>query len=264
MGCTASRRYKTPPPTAFIFPRVTTPLIAIIGAGRLGSALAGALRAAGAPVIGPLRRGETNAASGAEMVLLCVPDAEIAGAARSVVPGPLVGHCSGATSLDPLAPHERFSLHPLISVTRDGASFIGAGCAVAGSTPRALAAAMALAGRLGMHAFVVAEEDRPLYHAAASVASNYLVTLQAMAEHLAALAGVSREHITPLALGAVRQAVELGPRDALTGPIARGDVETVAWQRTAVATRAPDLLPLWDALADATRALAATARESHA
>src|SRR3954471_16451299 len=69
--------------------------LAIVGAGRLGSALAAALRAAGVPVEGPLGRGADGA--GAAAVLLCVPDAQIAAAAAAVTPGPLVGHCSGAS-----------------------------------------------------------------------------------------------------------------------------------------------------------------------
>jgi predicted short-subunit dehydrogenase-like oxidoreductase (DUF2520 family) len=229
--------------------------ITIVGAGRLGTALAAALRAVAVRVTGPLGRGEAAHVRG-DVVLLCVPDAEIARAAAHVAPGALVGHCSGATTLAPLAPHERFSLHPLLAVTATTTSFRGASCAVAGSTPRALAVAESLAARLGMHAFAVDDEHRALYHAAASTASNYLVTLQWVAERLAAAAGVAREHIVPLALRAVEAATTLGPRAALTGPIARGDETTVARQRAAVAAHATDLLPLWDALADATRELA--------
>jgi len=86
--------------------------------------------------------------AGAELVLLCVPDDEIARAAGVVAPGRLVGHCSGATGLAALAPHEALGLHPLMTVTAAGAPFAGAGAAVAGSTPRALATAHALAGAL--------------------------------------------------------------------------------------------------------------------
>src|SRR5438309_3225623 len=84
------------------------PRLAVVGPGRLGSALAGALRAAGWPVSGPYGRGADVGPHPA--VLLCVPDTEIAAAAAAVAPGPLVGHCSGATGLDVLAPHEAFSL----------------------------------------------------------------------------------------------------------------------------------------------------------
>jgi predicted short-subunit dehydrogenase-like oxidoreductase (DUF2520 family) len=131
----------------------------------------------------------------------------------------------------------------------------GAGCAVDGSTPRALAAAEALAAALGMRATRVADEDRAAYHAAASIASNFLVTLEGAAERLAATAGVDRALLAPLVRAAVENWAARGAEDALTGPIARGDEQTVARQRAAVEERAPDLLPLFDALTDATRAL---------
>jgi predicted short-subunit dehydrogenase-like oxidoreductase (DUF2520 family) len=222
--------------------------IAIVGDGRLGRALAGALGAAG-----PYGRGCHGA--GAEVVLLCVPDDEIAAAAAAIAPGPLVGHCSGATGLDLLAPHEGFGLHPLMTVTRAGADFTGAGCAIAATSARALETARRLAGELGMTPIAIADGDRAAYHAAAAMASNFLVTIEAAAERLAATAGVRRELLAPL----VRAAAESWAREgaaALTGPIARGDEATVARHRDAIAERTPDLLALYDALADATRAVA--------
>jgi predicted short-subunit dehydrogenase-like oxidoreductase (DUF2520 family) len=231
--------------------------IAIVGRGRLGPALAGALEAAGHPVVGPLARGADGA--GADIVLLCVPDAEIAAAARAVTPraGLLVGHCSGATGLDVLAPHDALGLHPLMTVTRDHAVFAGAGAAIAGSTPRARAVAEALATALGMHPFEVGDEDRAAYHAAASIASNFLVTLEAAAERLAATAGVPRAALVPLVRAAVENWAALGPSNALTGPISRGDEAVVTRQREAIAARTPELLALFDALATATRELKA-------
>jgi predicted short-subunit dehydrogenase-like oxidoreductase (DUF2520 family) len=230
--------------------------IAIVGAGRLGTALAAALRDTDLPVTGPLGRGSV-AAGTAAAVLLCVPDAEIAAAAALVEAGPLVGHCSGATGLDVLAPHEALSLHPLMTVTDAGAQFAGAGCAVAGATPRALAAAQALAVALGMRPYEIADEDRAAYHAAASIASNFLVTLEGAAERLLATAGADRDLLVPLVRAALENWAEHGAVDALTGPIARGDEVTVRRQRAAIAEHAADLLPLFDALADATRAQAA-------
>jgi predicted short-subunit dehydrogenase-like oxidoreductase (DUF2520 family) len=232
---------------------------AVIGRGRLGSALVPALTEAGVEVAGPLGRNADT--TGADVVLLCVPDAEIANAARAVPPGPLVGHCSGALGLDVLAGHEAFSLHPLMTVTAEGARFAGAGCAVAGATPRALRAAVALAQALGMRAVEIADEDRAAYHAAASVASNFLVTLEAAAERLAASAGADRELLVPLVRATVENWAAHGGKRALTGPLVRGDEATVARQRVAVAQRAPELLELFDALAEATRALARSARE---
>ena len=227
---------------------------AIVGRGRLGTALAAALSDAGLRVAGPLGRGAD--AAGADAVLLCVPDGEIAAAARHIPPGPLVGHCSGALGLDVLGEREAFGLHPLMTVTASGAEFAGAGCAVAGSTGRGLAAAHALARCLGMRAVEIADRDRAAYHAAASVASNFLVTLEAAAERIGSTTGAGRDLLAPLVRATVENWAAQGPTGALTGPIARGDEATVQRQRDAVATRAPDLLPLFDALADATRRLA--------
>ena len=228
--------------------------IAVVGAGRVGTAIAAALRAAGAEVQGPLGRGAT--ASDAAIVLLAVPDAEIRGAAAAVATGATVGHFSGATSLEPLAPHEAFSIHPLLAITGPETSFSGVPAAIAGSTPHALTTAEALATTLGMHPFRVAEADRAAYHAAASIASNFLVTLEAFAEDLAATAGVDREVLMPLVLATVQNWSDHGPARALTGPIARGDNDTVARQRAAVAERLPERVALFDVLTDATRALA--------
>lgn len=228
---------------------------AVVGDGRLGRALAGALRAAGHAVDGPLGRGAR--CPGADIVLLCVPDAEIGAAAAAVDPGPLVGHCSGATGLGVIEGHEAFSLHPLMTVTPDGAVFAGAGCAVAGATPQALAVARELAESLGMAPVAIADADRAAYHAAASIASNFLVVLEAAAERLAAGAGAPRELLVPLVRATVDNWAAHGPEQALTGPIARGDELTVARQRAAVAERTPEILPLFDALAAATRELAA-------
>ncbi|HXD23843.1 MAG TPA: DUF2520 domain-containing protein [Gemmatimonadaceae bacterium] len=230
--------------------------IAIVGRGRLGRALAAALAGAGETVRGPLGRAE--ATGPADIVLLCVPERELAAAGAAIQAGPLVAHCSASASLDLLAPHERFIAHPLMTVTRDGARFAGAACAIDGSSPRALAAARGLAERLGMRPVHVPADRRALYHAAASMASNFLVTLESAAERLAAACGVDRAGLAPLVRAAAGNWAELGGAAALTGPIARGDDVTVARQRAAVAAEAPELLPMWDALAAATRTLAAS------
>lgn len=228
--------------------------VALVGQGRLGTALAAALAGAGYRVLGPLGRGADGA--GADAVLLCVPDREIASAAGAIAPGRLVGHCSGSTGLAVLAPHEAFSLHPLMTVTLAGASFSGAGAAVAGSTPRALALAAELARSLGMHPVEIQDDDRAAYHAAASLASNFLVTLEAVAERLADEVGMDRHLLAPLVRATVENWASLGAERALTGPVARGDEETVTAQRMAITERAPELLALFDALVEATRALA--------
>ncbi len=257
------------------------PPCAVIGAGRLGNALAGALRDVGGAVVGPLSRSEASGRAcdvlrdHRSIVLLCVPDSEIAGAARALPPadaGRLVGHCSGATGLDVLAPHEALGLHPLMTfgatpfgATPFGATpaaahkpFAGAGAAIAGTTPRALAAARVLATRLGMQPFELRAEDRAAYHAAASIASNFLVTLEAAAEQVGAGTGLRRESLVALVRQTVENWARQGAPHALTGPVARGDGVTVARQRAAVEDRAPELLAVFDALCERTSALAAT------
>jgi predicted short-subunit dehydrogenase-like oxidoreductase (DUF2520 family) len=240
-----------------------TPLrVGIVGSGRVGAALAAALRRTGVDVAGPVGRGERPARCDA--IVLCVPDAEIAAAAEVVAgAAPMIGHTSGATPLSALA-HAgvaAFGLHPLQTVAGVDTRFEGAGAAVAGSTPEALAFATALAERLGMTPFEIDDAGRPAYHAAASVASNFLVTLQAAAETIAAGAGLEPDEARALLMPLVRQTVEnlarLGPEAALTGPIARGDETTVAAQRAAVGDTAPQLLELFDELVRQTRALAA-------
>ena len=245
--------------------------IGVVGRGRLGTALASALDAAGYEVAGPAGRGDVPAG---EAIVLCVPDREIAAAARAVAgAAALVGHTSGATPLSALAPAARagaevFGLHPLLAVSERGSGFAGAACAVGGSTPRALSVATAIARRLGMAPFALADERRAAYHAAASVASNFLVTLEAAAETLMGEAGVeaprARELLAPLARASLEAWATLGPRRALTGPLARGDEATVALQREAVAAAAPELLPLFEAMVERTRALAARRAEAPA
>jgi predicted short-subunit dehydrogenase-like oxidoreductase (DUF2520 family) len=224
----------------------------------MGQALAGALGAAGVRVRGPFGRGAD--ARGAAIVLLCVPEREIASASAALADGMRVGHVSASAPLDLLAPHERFAMHPLMSVAGQEARFAGAACAIDGSTPRAMDTARALAERLGMRPRVVAAADRALYHAAASAASNFLTTVEGMAERLVSRAGLDRAALVPLVHATVDNWAKLGARSALTGPIARGDEETVARQRAAVADAAPELLPLWDALATGTRDLARQSR----
>jgi predicted short-subunit dehydrogenase-like oxidoreductase (DUF2520 family) len=239
--------------------------LGIVGKGRLGTALSAALREAGYEVDGPAGRGEVPAG---DVILLCVPDAEISAAAEAVAGSArLVGHTSGATPLASLRPAARggahvFGFHPLQTFAGNGTPDLrGIGCAIAGSTPEALEAARSIADALGMVPFELPDHKRAAYHAAASVASNFLVTLQAMAEEVARDAGLepgqARRLLAPLVRTTVDNWVELGPRAALTGPVARGDETTVTAQRQAVSAASPQLLPLFDALVERTRAIAA-------
>jgi predicted short-subunit dehydrogenase-like oxidoreductase (DUF2520 family) len=236
--------------------------VVVVGRGRLGSAIAPALAAVGIDVAGPFGRDDAPpAARSADAVLLCVPDAAIADAAAEYAGvAPFVGHTSGATPVSVLGPADGFGLHPLQTFAEHGASFEGIGCAIGATTPRALTAADALARCLGMRPFVLDDADRPAYHAAASIASNFLVTLEAAAERVAAEAGLDRAALVPLVRQTVENWAALGPERALTGPVARGDEETIARQREAVVNAAPELEDLWDSLVAATRALSTVDR----
>jgi len=213
----------------------------VMGArGRVGSAMSARLG-----VLGLLRADRTP-----DVVLLCVPDRAIAEVAAGIEPGPWVGHVSGGTPLEALAPHERrFSLHPLQTFTHDRGpeQLDGAWAAVTGETESARAVATALAEILGLRPFVLDDDRRALYHAGAAIASNYLVTLRRVAGELLAASGASAEALDPL----MRRVIENG--FALTGPIERGDWETVERHRAAIAEHAPDVLEAYDALARLTR-----------
>ncbi len=209
---------------------------------------------------GPFGRGfDGTTAEGTvyDIVILAVPDGEIARAAAAIGPGPLVGHTAGAIGLDVLAPHECFGVHPLMTVPLTGAAFGGAGAAIAGSTTGARSVARAIATELGLDAFEIADADRPAYHAAASMAANFFVALEDAAEMVLATAGADRRVLVPLVQAALDNWAAHGGAAALTGPIARGDEPTVARQRVAVAERTPQLLAMFDSMCDVTRALAA-------
>jgi predicted short-subunit dehydrogenase-like oxidoreductase (DUF2520 family) len=213
----------------------------VIGRGRVGSALAARLEERGVAVRG----------DGAELTLLCVPDTAIADVARGLTPGqvPWVAHVSGATPLSALDPHERrFSLHPLQTFTRARGpeQLDGAWAAVTAESEEARELGFELASVLGLQPFELTDADRPLYHAGAAVASNYLVTLHKAAAALVAAAGAPPESLEPL----MRRTIENGFE--LTGPIERGDWATVEAHREAIRRVRPDLEPLYDVLAEAT------------
>ena len=210
----------------------------VIGAGRVGSAIAARLR----------ERGVVLGSDEPELVLLCVPDRAIAAVAGETPTGPWLAHVSGATPLGALEPHERrFGLHPLQTFTRDrGAEQLdGAFAAITAETEEARRVADWLARLLGLEPFPLADEKRATYHAGAAIASNYLVTLRRAAGSLLEAAGAPPEALDPL----MRRTIENGFE--LTGPIARGDWETV--ERHLAALRGTDIEPLYAALAEATR-----------
>jgi predicted short-subunit dehydrogenase-like oxidoreductase (DUF2520 family) len=240
--------------------------IGVVGQGRLGTAIGAALRAAGRDVSGPAGRGEIP--SHADAILLCVPDSEIVSAAAAVAGAVrLVGHTSGATGLGALEAARaegRFGIHPLQTFSgsaQDAERFRGCRCAVGGTGAGALDAALGIARSLGMEPFELSDEQRPAYHAAASIASNFLVALEAAAEEVAAGAGLdpaeARAALAPLVRTTVENWAALGPERALTGPVARGDELTVAAQREAVRATAPQLEALFEVMVERAQALAA-------
>lgn len=206
--------------------------VRMIGAGRAGGALARALEAAGWEVAGLLGRDDPIAAAGRDVdwLVIATPDAEIAGVAARVQPEPetLVVHLSGALAPDILGTHpRRAALHPLVSLPDPeiGAERLAAGAwfAVAGDDEVRQAVR-----DLGGRAFVVRDRDRAAYHAAACIASNHLVALLGQVERIAGAVGVPLEAYLDLARDTLENVARLGPAAALTGPVARGDHETVA------------------------------------
>jgi len=213
----------------------------VIGRGRVGSAVAARLEEQGVDV----RTEDTG------LVLLCVPDAAIADVAREIETGPWIAHVSGATPLRVLDPHERrFSVHPLQTFTlaRGPEQLDGAWAAVTAEGEDARERGFWLARTLGLHPFELADDARPLYHAGAAIASNYLVTLHRAASQLLDAAGAPPEALVPLMTRTIENGFEL------TGPIARGDWETVDSHVRAIHDEAPELEPMYRVLAEATRA----------
>jgi predicted short-subunit dehydrogenase-like oxidoreductase (DUF2520 family) len=200
--------------------------IRIIGRGRAGASLAGAL--AGRAMVESFGRDyPIDIASGADLVVLAVPDHELAHCAAGITPGAAVlAHLSGATTLAALSPHRRVaSLHPLVSMPDpiEGARRLrGAWMAVAGD-PLINEVADLLDGRI----LRVDDSQRALYHATASIAANHLVALMGQVERLAALIGVPPRPFLDLAAGALASTIEAGAAAALTGPVSRGDWGTV-------------------------------------
>ena len=214
--------------------------VRVIGSGRAGGAIHARLA----------ERGLDLEAADPELVILCVPDDAIAGVAQGLDPGPWLAHVSGATPLAALDPHrQRFSVHPLQTLTRARGpeQLDGAWGAISAETDAALEPARWLADTLGLHAFEIADADRPIYHAAAVIGGNYLVTLHRAATRLLSEVGAPPEAIVPLMRRTIENDFEL------TGPIARGDRATVDAHLAALAERDPDLVPLYRALAEATR-----------
>jgi len=264
--------------------------VAIIGAGRVGIAFGVLLERAGYHVVAASGRRASfervrrylpfakflqppEASAAADVVLFAVPDdligpgcATMAGqdAFRS---GQFVLHASGSVGLDVLEPAaeagaEILSAHPLQSFPEvaDGIERLpGSAIGVTARTERGAAFGEELSRAVGGEPFAVAEDAKPIYHAAAVFCSNYLVVVEGLAEELFALAGVEAglAKAGPLARTAFEAVMERGPAAALTGPAARGDVGTVVRTLDALADRAPDAAPAYAALAREAARLAA-------
>ena len=213
--------------------------IQVIGAGRVGSAIAARLA----------ERGFVVGEESPELVLLCVPDRAIAEVAAEVVPGPWMAHTSGATPLAALAPHSRrFGLHPLQTFTlrRGPEQLDEAYAAVTAESDEAREVGFELARTLGLEPFALDDSRRAAYHAGAAVASNYLVTLRRAAGALLESAGAPPEALEPLMRRTIENDFEL------TGPIERGDWTTVEQHLDAIRTERPELEETYRALAELT------------
>jgi predicted short-subunit dehydrogenase-like oxidoreductase (DUF2520 family) len=270
------------------------PDISILGAGRVGTSLGRALAASGHRIRGlacrriasaresrriigqgrPLANLAQAAASG-RIVILSLPADRLAAAAlllaRAKVDwsGRIALHTSGLLPAEVLAPLRTAgaavaSFHPAQSFPEKGtppARFRSISFGLDGD-PAALAAARGLVRELGGYALIIPPEARPLYHAACTMAANYPVVLWQVAAELLERAGVEGPKavrlIVPLAEGTLRNVKKLDPLEALTGPIARGDLAAVKAHLAAVARFSPAHLRLYRSIGLA--ALGAAAR----
>ncbi len=265
----------------------------MVGLGRLGGSLSIALANAGAQVVAvadtrpdaarwvterlglsPVDDAISVLKSGPHVVFLSVPDAAVEQAAARLAVGlaghpspqapPAVLHCSGVTSVDALSPCARagsltLSFHPLqtFSDAETGAALLrGAAIAVTPGPNGGFELGCMLAESLGARPFLLPEDRRVLYHAAACVAANYLVTLEHVAERMFVEAGLPQDnaldYFLPLVRGAVENVSTRGTVAALTGPLSRGDVSTVQAHLEALRAMAPELDPVYRTLGLAT------------
>ena len=265
--------------SAFKSPR---PAVALVGAGAVGRALGLRFAEAGYPVRGVVSRTRASAdalAAGvgapvasdrladlpaAALVVLCVPDDEVADLADSLArlprtwQGVVVAHTSGAlaaSALDPLRAEgaRTLSFHPLQTVTRasSAATLAGVTVGVEGE-PRGVAAGIEVAVGLGMRYLVVSADAKPRYHLAAAMTSNLLVTLLAMVQEVLASIDIGREEamsiLEPLLRGTADNLLTSSPEEALTGPVARGDLATLKAHGLALRKDLPHLVPAYAAL----------------
>lgn len=261
-----------------------SPLFAIVGCGKVGKALGKFLTAAGYDAVGTASKSRSSAKEAADLlntgrysdipweitpsadvVLITTPDGAIADACRLIAEnkgfktGSVVLHCSGALPSTILSSAGSCgaaagSMHPLQSFAADDFSrnpFAGIIIAVEGE-PKALRIAKEMATALGATPLTIQTAAKTLYHAAAVVASNYLVTLLSLAFRLLDEAGISGpsayDALQPLIRGTLTNIQSIGIPQALTGPIARGDIETVKQHLVEIESKTPPLLDLFKTL----------------
>jgi predicted short-subunit dehydrogenase-like oxidoreductase (DUF2520 family) len=250
----------------------------VMGAGRAGRALAGALRASGADIVGLHARSDgalPARIARAEVVLVTVGDRHLAGALTELCDAPLadgavVLHASGAhdprSALDGLraAGHPTGTFHPLVPLTDAAlapAALRGAWIGVDGDA-RAIAMATRLAGVLGAQVVEIPAGAKARYHAAAVMASNFPVVLAALATSQLEAVGINPVAARGGVMGLLSAAVEglrvLPAREALAGPVVRGDADTVA-RHLAALEEDPEALAAYVALSWAAVELAAAA-----
>lgn len=238
------------------------PAVAVVGCGKVGSALALLLKEQGYPVVAVSSKSPASAqrlaralgcvavtrpseaALRADVVFITTPDREIATVSSAIAggggfrPGQVVAHTSGAHSSAELhgvreAGALAVSIHPLQSfadICGARENLPGSYFALEGDV-EAIPLARQIVADLKGQSFTVRAQDKPLYHAAACIASNYLVSLMHFATGLFVQFGLSREEafraLLPLVWGTINNIKRVGPTGALTGPVARGDVPTV-------------------------------------
>lgn len=233
--------------------------VAIVGQGRLGSTVSGALEAKGHTVH---RASGGGVIPSAAIIWLTVPDNAIHTVSQRCPATSVVLHASGASDLSVLSEHlpERGSLHPLMTFPGGTPPPPPVPAAIAGSS-RARQAARQLAHALDWTPFDV-PGDRRAYHAAAVLAGNFATTLLAEAAGVLTAAGVSPTEapalLAPLALQSLANAVDLGPTAALTGPVVRDDKAVLDAHRAVLAEVRPETLAMYEALVMATRRLASS------
>ena len=259
----------------------------LVGPGRAGLSLGIAMNSAGHRAVGILGRTPENASEAArqlntqvldwhgdlppaDLLVVAVRDDAIEEVASRLASGVrnirFAVHLSGLKPVSALsalsfAGMETGSLHPLQSLPNphDGAAALpGSWVAVTADDGGLQVFLEDLARSFDARPFPLSDAHRALYHAAAAAASNYLITVLALAENLFELSGVPFGAARPLVEVVTDNAFRLGPRGALTGPIARSDVGTVRSQLSAVARWAPQLDDDYRALARATARLAGT------